>query len=471
MCFSRHFSRDSFILHPAPTKVSTSPPSSSSSPTSTTSNHPSIRSSLPSQSPTTLTVDNTIDLESSDTEKSGDSISRGAIIGMSTALGLSLAAAFIVYMHHRPHSSDSSDKQLPKDPNHFGTVSHEPWGKSIASLPLSYMGLNNCSLSSSSSSFRDYRFVNVFDPEGQPIPQFNPNTAAAVVIGSVTIGAASSSYSSGPFAHSGSRSYSSRSHSFFSFGKKYRRGVGTSSGASSKDDMSSLSSHRSSYRMSPKYRPSKQRRQRRPIRTGAHNRVNTSFRTSSQLSTHSPRSNHSPNTVPMSHQKHQELVQRVNSQVSLGDWRAISFMTECKQPRQVTDAGAAKLQREFFFDTILCPEPTLSDNNVTQTSLTCHSLPNHIRCVAGSDAGASSILCEYNTLRILIQPLCDENSSFFFVHCSRVILPRRLVVFTASVSYNARRVCLEPTEWREKAIGKLARSLEKGRFLPFIATV
>lgn len=53
-------------------------------------------------------------------------------------------------------------------------------GVNICLLPMSYMGFNYSS-GSSSSSFRDYRFVAVFSSDGKPIPQFNPNTAGAVV--------------------------------------------------------------------------------------------------------------------------------------------------------------------------------------------------------------------------------------------------------------------------------------------------
>lgn len=97
---------------------------------------------------------------------------------MSAALALSLAAACLLYAHRRGDGV-GPDKSPSKDPNHFGIARYEPWGRSISSLPMSYV-VPNCSLSSTSSSFRDYRFVNVYGPDGASIPQFNPNTAGAV---------------------------------------------------------------------------------------------------------------------------------------------------------------------------------------------------------------------------------------------------------------------------------------------------
>ena len=165
-----------------------------------------------------------------------DWLSRRAIIGMSSALALSLLAACALYTYHHPRqgSASSPDKYMSKDANHFGIAAHEPWGKTISSLPMSYMGMS-CSLGSSSSSFRDYRFVNVYGPEGNPIPQCNPNNAGAVAIGSVTIGA-SSSISSGLFANMGLQSTKSRS--FFALGRRNNPPT-SESGVSSRDDMSS----------------------------------------------------------------------------------------------------------------------------------------------------------------------------------------------------------------------------------------
>ena len=62
---------------------------------------------------------------------------------------------------------------------------------------------------------RDETLVTGHGPGGNPIPQFNPNTAGVVIIGSVTI-EADSSFGLGPFAYVGWLIASSGS--FFSFG-------------------------------------------------------------------------------------------------------------------------------------------------------------------------------------------------------------------------------------------------------------
>ena len=80
---------------------------------------------------------------------------------------------------------------------------------------------------------RDETLVTGHGPGGNPIPQFNPNTAGVVIIGSVTIGA-DSSFGSGPFAYAGLSIASSRSCCQDSPANK--------GGASQRDDMSSLSS-------------------------------------------------------------------------------------------------------------------------------------------------------------------------------------------------------------------------------------
>ncbi len=87
----------------------------------------------------------------------------------------------------------------------------------------------------------DETLVTGHGPGGNPIPQFNPNTAGVVIIGSVTIGA-DSSIGSGPFAYGGSSIASSGS--FFSFGtiSCHQDSPANEGGASQRDNMSSLSS-------------------------------------------------------------------------------------------------------------------------------------------------------------------------------------------------------------------------------------
>ena len=343
-------------------------PSKSASPSTSTANDDSGGGNLESTAP-----------------ESEDSYSRGVIVGMAFGLALTFAAAYIVYVRHHHDSGSPPDKLASKDANHFGTAAHEPWGKTIGGL--SYMGIN-CSMSSSnSSSFRDYRFVSVFSPQGTPIPQFNPNNAGAVVIGSVTIGGGSS-YSSGFVNTSGSRSYSSKAPSFFSIGKVSRRHhTKSESGASSKDDMSSLSSHRSSsFRTkSPKYKAYNHSRRKRSIQMRSYEQAKSS------------RSNNSRNTVPMTHQRRKKLEQRVesNDNVSFGEWRAISYMTEYRHPSQTTGAAASIQQNKFFFDTLLGSESNQSPD-INSVPKSCQSLPNvrNLALTGSFDAGASSILSE-----------------------------------------------------------------------------
>ena len=85
---------------------------------------------------------------------------------------------------------------------------------------------------------------------GNPIPQFNPNTAGKVIIGLVTIGA-DSSFGWGPFAYAGLLIASSGS--FFSFGTiSCRQDSPTNKrGDSQRDDMSLLLLRRSPMRGNP----------------------------------------------------------------------------------------------------------------------------------------------------------------------------------------------------------------------------
>jgi hypothetical protein len=88
---------------------------------------------------------------------------------------------------------------------------------------------------------RDETLVTGHRPGDNPIPHFNSNTAGAVIIGLVTIGA-DSSFGSGPFAYAGLSIASSGS--FFSFGMiSCRQDLpANEGGASQRDDMSLLSS-------------------------------------------------------------------------------------------------------------------------------------------------------------------------------------------------------------------------------------
>ncbi len=88
---------------------------------------------------------------------------------------------------------------------------------------------------------RDETLVTGHGPGGNPIPQFNPNTAGVIVISSVTIGA-DSSFGLGTFAYAGPSIASSGS--FFSFRtiSCCQDSFANEGGASQRDDMNSLSS-------------------------------------------------------------------------------------------------------------------------------------------------------------------------------------------------------------------------------------
>jgi hypothetical protein len=348
----------------------------------------STSSSFPSDMPSTQTAIGNGNGNNSSASDDDDSMSNGGIVGITSA-AIFITIVFVAYMYRCP-SSPSPEMKLSKDPNYFG---HEPWGKSGASLPIPYMGLN-CSVCSSSSSYRDYRFVNVFGPRGTPIPQFNPNTAGAVVIGSVTI-RASSSISSGPFVNSGS--HSTKSQSMFTRRKRsHRRHAApeSDSGVSSRDDVSSMSSRRSSYQRSFKHRASNHRRKMTSIRLESRD-VDHGAQIPSLGSLKSSR------TVPLSHRQRQQMERQLNnsdSLVSFGDWRAATLdMSEGRSFSEPADEAAILAHRKIVFNTLCESTQSLSDDNMTPPSSGCHSLPNlHLIPRAGSsDAGSSSILCKF----------------------------------------------------------------------------
>ncbi len=105
----------------------------------------------------------------------------------------------------------------------------------------------------------DETLVTGHGPGGNPIPQFYPNTAGVVIIGSVMIGA-DSSFGSGPFAYAGSSIASSGS--FFSSGTISCRqdSPANEGGASQRDDMSSLLLRRSPMRGNLNRRTTKRQR-------------------------------------------------------------------------------------------------------------------------------------------------------------------------------------------------------------------
>ena len=385
-------SQDSSSSSPSTIIVSNSPTAADTlRPTSVSSlENPS---SFPSDMPSTFTPIDNGNVDSSASDVDDDSISAGGIAGITSA-ALFATVAFVAYIYRSPSHVSSPNMKSSKDAYNFGVSAYEPLGKSGSSLPIPFMGLN-CSVCSSSSSYRDYRFVNVFGPRGTPIPQFNPNTAGAVVIGSVTI-RASSSYSSGPYGNSGSSQVrSTKSPLIFTRRKRFHHrhdAPKSDSGISSRDDVSSISSRKSSYQRRMKRRSSNHYRKIMSIRLDR--------RDVDQSAAHLPLSSiKSSLTVPLSYRQRRRMDKQLisDSQVSFGDWRATWDLSECRPTIETADQEAILAHRRIVFNT-LCPESTqLPDENMTPSSSGCHSLPNmhFVPRASSSDAGSSSVLCKF----------------------------------------------------------------------------
>eukprot|EP00804_Cyclotella_cryptica_P015296 CCRYP_005407-RB/>CCRYP_005407-RB protein AED:0.31 eAED:0.31 QI:300/1/1/1/1/1/4/241/1227 len=329
---------------------------------------PSLQPNETIRSPLSGSDLNDIDDDSADLTGKKSLRPKRALVGLSAACAVFLIAAGSVLAYRR---SDLNLKQrIPddyysKDANHYGTSTHEQWARSPA-FPFSHI---SSSCSSSSSSFRDYRFVPVFGPDGQSIVQFDPNTAGAVVIGSVTIGG-SSSISTGPFVND----QKSPSKSYISIGQvslsKQMVKSGTNSGDSS--ELSSLSSGRSA-QIWPEQRRNKLFASSQKIPTTTYSINSTSKSTDkSDLST---------STVPLAHAKSANFKRRLvrfDNQVSFADWKAASFMiSEYRSPDSVTDSAAAKRQKQFFFDVFTTPISEDSDASGDHASV--HSLSTNPR--------------------------------------------------------------------------------------------
>ena len=255
----------------------------------------------------------------------------------------------------------------------------------MSSVPHACLGLTQ-SISSSPCSFRDRRFINVFSSEGTPIPQFNPSTASAVVIGTVTIGG--SSYSSDFLAHdceSESQSFGSRPFSERLSGEH----VKVNSRESENGSASSLSSGRSFHLVARKSARFKHRYVKRHTISRGHD---------DDLSS-SPRSVHSCKTMPMTLAREKSLQSRDrsdDSNISLGDWKAVSYMSSevCQCGSSPTGTAAAAAQNKFFFELFT------ADNTSERAS--CHSLPIIPRqfSFCSSDAGLSSVLCKSSFVHV-----------------------------------------------------------------------
>ena len=145
------------------------------------------------------------------------------IVGAAVALTL-IVVASLYKLYKRPPRTVTTKETLSTVP------ANSQWDTILPSVPHAGLGSTQ-SMSSSSSISRDDRFINVYSSHGSPIPQFNPSTASAVVIGTVSIG--SSSYSS-DFQRCGSdyrasnyvlESPSFSSNSYYSGKTKLRKSV------------------------------------------------------------------------------------------------------------------------------------------------------------------------------------------------------------------------------------------------------
>lgn len=401
-----------FVCTTAPTIAFTPNPSVFPSPAPTieqdhvsfaSSTPPSVASQSQSQSPNfdpSNRIEDVVDVGDSFASPGGNSrngsIPVRAIAGATSAAACLLVAACIVSKcRNRYKSSESlNDQYFSKNANHYGTLL-QPWD---GPLPLAYDMSSNRSWISTSSSFRDLRFVNVFAPDGTSIPQFNPNTAGAVVIGSVTIGVSSSSCSS-QFSRN-HESFSPRSRSFGSIGRlanqtdKIRKGTSDNgSGTGPKDDMSSLSSSKSNT-------PCKRSANRLKHSSITKNtRDKNSFHAASRsLGSYSTVSR---KTIPFSRAQRKKMKRHGMSyhrEVSFADWKAVSFMSnEVYHFGQATDSAAAIKQKSFFFDVFT--------SNVS-TSSSCEDPPNdlssqrslklspRVGSIFQSDNVSSSLQCE-----------------------------------------------------------------------------
>ena len=317
-------------------------------------------------------------------------MSRGLVIGISITLVCLFLAACALHHVRKDHVRKASrilDTCPSRDVHRFGAVPQEPWARS---LPEPCPGLS-LSLGSSVASFRDHRFVRVYGPEGALVPQFDPDTAGAVVIGTVTVGTAYSSHgsdeatrstgsrSAGRRSAAGSRSFvlrgrhlgSPASRSFFS------RGRHLGSPAAPRDDVSSLSSHRSASLMVPKDGAI-----RRPRRVPSAARAQPG----------ASRPAASPATVPARRRA------SARRGASVGDRRAASYVTGTALAGGGETRAAAVVARrnQFSFDASL-PSESAASSAATPVG-SCRSWPNIPHRVLAT----TPILCKIDVERCCV---------------------------------------------------------------------
>ena len=305
-----------------------------------------------------------------------------AIAGVSSALALAAIASCVVFVKNQRESSTADESEPDKrddlsTPAMFGIAPRETWSRP-------FFGSRSSS-SSSSGAHRDSRFVNIFARTGELIPQFNPNLASAVVIGSVTIGG-SSSLSTGPFAGNNMEeedSYSSRPFALLRGNKK--------AGCSSNGDVSSLSSAQSSSNVSFSTKRHYGKR-RGGFGFGRTARLESRHRVAIPQPSKSFDSQNTPATVPMNRPAQRLHESRIN-RISLGELKAVAYMSNQTQPSDSATNPTTR-QRTFLFDT-LCAEANSSSGAEFEgrSNLSVKSLPvSQILGTTSLDDGPASIL-------------------------------------------------------------------------------
>lgn len=275
----------------------------------------------------------------------------------------------LIFKKNVPNNKDSN-------PNHFSAALYEH-NYDFLSLPYPFSYFSSGS-SSSSSSFRDARFVPVFDQDGRAIIQFNPNTANAVVIGSVTIGGGSSSISTGPFMKD---EMPASKKNYISIGQ-VNQARSDASGSSS--ELSSLSSGRSASINGIPRRNQLFGSKQGGMKTGetsSQKELNSSIASGSMGKSAISRS-----TMPMTSTKFERRIVRFDTQVSFADWKAATTMISDQRVADgaVTGNYAMRRQSKFFFDIFTTPvsdgSSDVSGKQPSFHSLNINLLIPSVRC-------------------------------------------------------------------------------------------
>lgn len=272
---------------------------------------------------------------------------RKALVGISAVLVVLIITAGGVLAYRRSgyftKKDTPADNYYSKEANYYGASTCEPW---VRQMPFPFSISSSCS--SSSSSFRDHRFVPVFTANGESIVQFDPNTANAVVIGSVYLGGGgSSSISTGPGCV-GSK------YDCITIGEVTERAKSESSG------FSSVSSDHSSKARTRSYFFRRSRASK-----GASIDLASDSNSTSVLSR---------TTMPITQSKATKFERHAvhfDNAVSFADWKAASHVISEYRTCDVTDEAAALKQKQFFFDLFTSPH---SDNSSASQRASVHSL-------------------------------------------------------------------------------------------------